>query len=134
MRMTPAKFFIGSILVCAAFFAVMVFLTSDSVSSSQKNNANNTSMVDGKQIIDITAKGGYSPKTTVAKADVPTIIKMTTQGTFDCSSTVTIPSINYKKTLQPSGITEIEVPPQKAGTTLQGHCAMGMYNFAVKFN
>jgi hypothetical protein len=50
------------------------------------------------------------------------------------SSAVFIPSLNYRKNLQPSGVTEIEVPPQKAGTTLQGLCAMGMYNFTIKYN
>ena len=91
-------------------------------------------MVDGKQIIMISAKGGYSPKVTTAKADMPTVIKMDTQGTFDCSSALTIPSIGYRNNLPPSGETAIDVSPQKAGTTVRGLCAMGMYNFSINFN
>ena len=91
-------------------------------------------MVDGKQIITINAKGGYSPKLTTAKAVMPTVINMKTQGTFDCSSALTIPSLGISKNLPPTGETLIDVPPQNAGTTLQGHCSMGMYNFAINFN
>ncbi|HEY4476774.1 MAG TPA: hypothetical protein VJB69_02260 [Candidatus Paceibacterota bacterium] len=94
---------------------------------------NNVSLVGGKQIIEIGAKGGYSPQQTIAKADIPTIIRVATKGTFDCSSTLTIPAIDYRKNLPPSGITDIEILPQPAGTTLRGLCAMGMYNFVVKF-
>ena len=123
-----------SIIVAVALIGGAIFLVKGSGSDSTQTVANNASVVDGKQVIEISAKGGYSPKTTLAKADVPTVIKMKTEGTFDCSSAVSIPSLNYRKNLQPSGVTEIEVPPQKAGTTLQGLCAMGMYNFQVQFN
>ncbi len=93
----------------------------------------NVSVVDGKQIITITAKGGYLPKTTTAKAGMPTVIKVVTNGTFDCSSAVSIPSIKYQKNLPQTGETLIDVPTQTAGTTINGTCSMGMYNFAIKF-
>jgi hypothetical protein len=35
--------------------------------------------------------------------------------------------------LPPSGITDIELPAQEAGATVQGVCAMGMYSFAINF-
>ncbi|OGB75240.1 hypothetical protein A2810_01445 [candidate division Kazan bacterium RIFCSPHIGHO2_01_FULL_49_10] len=95
---------------------------------------NNVTMVDGKQIITITARGGYSPRGTVAKANTPTIIKIVTKGTFDCSSALVIPSIGYQTNLPISGETLVEVYPQPAGTVLQGLCAMGMYNFVIQFN
>jgi hypothetical protein len=65
---------------------------------------------------------------------MPTLLKINTNGTFDCSSALSIPSLNYQKYLPATGETLIEVPPQESGTTLQGTCAMGMYNFSVKFN
>jgi plastocyanin domain-containing protein len=105
---------------------------------SEKNGntqaVHNVQMVDGKQVITITAKGTYSPRFTTAKAGVPTVIKMATRGTFDCTAALTIPSLSYEKNLPPSGETLIDVPPQKAGTTLRGVCAMGMYNFSIAFN
>lgn len=86
------------------------------------------------QVVEISAKGGYSPRVVSARAGIPTIIKVTTKGTFDCSSALTIPSIGYRTNLPPSGVTDIEIPPQVAGTSLQGICQMGMYSFAINFN
>lgn len=94
----------------------------------------NVSTENGKQIVTIDAKGKYLPRATLAKADVPTVLRMRTNGTFDCTAAFTIPSLNYQKNLPPTGITEIELPPQKPGSTLQGRCAMGMQNFTIKFN
>ena len=65
-------------------------------------DSGNVSMQDGKQVITIDAKGGYSPKITNAKAGVPTIIKLNTQGTFDCSSAISIPSLGYRNNLPAS--------------------------------
>lgn len=102
--------------------------------SGGSKDVNNVTTIDGKQIITINAKGGYSPNVTTAKAEMPTVIKVKTRGTFDCSSALTIPKLGYNKTLPPSGETEIEVSPQIAGTTIQGLCAMGMYGFKINFD
>jgi len=91
------------------------------------------SLVDGKQIIDITAKGGYSPQSVTAKAGIPTVLRVTTNGTFDCSASVVIPKLSYQKFLQPSATEDIEIPAEQATGTLRGLCAMGMYNFQIKF-
>jgi Cu+-exporting ATPase len=90
-------------------------------------------IVDGKQIIDITAKGGYSPRVVVAKAGVPTVLRVNTNGTFDCSASVVIPKLSYQKFLKPTGTEEIAITAEQAQGTLQGLCAMGMYNFQIKF-
>ncbi len=97
-------------------------------------NQANVTTVDGKQIIQINAKGGYAPRVTVAKANMPTVINVQTNGTFDCSSALTVPAVGFRKMLPSSGITPIEIPPQQPGTTIKGVCSMGMYNFAVNFN
>jgi plastocyanin domain-containing protein len=88
---------------------------------------------DGKQIVEITARGGYTPKVSIAKAGVPTIIRIVTNNTFDCASSISIPSIGYRNNLPRTGTTDIEVPAQSAGTKLQGSCSMGMYSFTVSF-
>lgn len=90
-------------------------------------------IIDGKQVIDISAKGGYSPRVVSAKAGVPTILRIQTRGTFDCSASVVIPKLSYQKFLQPSGTEEITLTAEQARGTLQGLCAMGMYNFQIKF-
>ncbi len=101
-------------------------------SSSVVANANNVTIVDGKQIVEITAKGGYQPQKSVAKAGIPTILRFDTNGTFDCSSAVRIPSMNITKNLPQSGTTDIDIGSQQVAT-LQGTCGMGMYPFEVEF-
>ena len=124
-----------SILVAAVLIGGAIMLSSGGKDSNTNTSAtDNVSVVDGKQIITINAKGGYSPKVTSAKAGMPTVIKVDTNGTFDCSSALTIPSLGYRSNLPPSGETAIDVPPQEAGATVRGLCAMGMYNFSVNFN
>lgn len=94
---------------------------------------NNVTVKDGTQIIEIDAKGGYWPRKTTAKAGMPSVIRVQTAGTFDCSSALVIADLNYRKNLPPTGTTDIPLPPQEAGTTYQGLCAMGMYSFVVDF-
>ena len=129
-KTTAISIFVAAVLIGGA----ILFSSGGKDSNTNTASANNVNIVDGKQIITISAKGGYSPKVTSAKAGMPTVIKVDTNGTFDCSSALTIPSLGYRNNLPPSGETAIDVPPQKAGVTMRGLCAMGMYNFAVNFN
>ncbi len=100
--------------------------------STEVTNVNNVSVVDGKQIIEINAKGGYTPRKSFAKSGIPTILRFNTKGTFDCSSSVRIPSMNISKILPQSGVTDIDLGTQKTGT-LNGSCGMGMYPFEIEF-
>ncbi len=94
---------------------------------------NNVSVENGKQVVTISAKGGYLPRISEAKADMPTILRVDTNGTFDCSASLNIPSMNYQKNLPATGVTDIDIPPQKAGSTFEGLCGMGMYKFEIAF-
>ncbi len=87
----------------------------------------------GVQIIDIAAKGGYSPRVITAKAGVPTTLRVKTRGTFDCSASLVIPKLSYQKFLTPSGTEEIAITAEQAQGTMQGLCSMGMYNFQIRF-
>lgn len=128
------KFNIIAILIGLIFIGGAFMLSTKADNNTQaQSQPNNTSITDGKQVVTINAKGGYSPKQTVAQADTPTILRMETKGTFDCSSTLNIPSLNYQKNLPATGVTEIEIPPQKAGSTIEGLCGMGMYRFEIAF-
>jgi plastocyanin domain-containing protein len=93
----------------------------------------NVSIINGQQIIEITAKGGYSPKKTTAQANLPTILKIQTNGTFDCSSALNIPTLNFSKILPQNGVTEIPIPLNKTTGKFRGLCSMGMYNFEIDF-
>ncbi len=111
-----------------------VFMTKNSNSVlSSSIIGENINAVNGQQIIALTAKGGFSPATSTAQAGVPSVLRVSTNGTFDCSSSISIPSLDYRANLPPSGTTDIEIPAQVAGTTLNGTCSMGMYSFAIAF-
>jgi len=123
-----------SIIIGAVFIGGAIFFSRGGPATETPAGQANVSVVDGTQIVTIDAKGGYAPRTTVAKANMPTVLMVKTRGTFDCSSALVIPAIGYRENLPPSGETRIELPPQKEGTTVQGLCSMGMYNFSVTFN
>lgn len=118
-----------SIIIAAVLIGGAVMLSDGAPPTNE-----NVYMENEKQIVTIDAKGKYSPRSTLAKADIPTVLRMRTDGTFDCTTAFTIPALNYEKNLPPSGMTDIEVPPQKIGATLRGLCAMGMYSFQVQFH
>ncbi|KKQ03642.1 MAG: hypothetical protein US18_C0014G0002 [Parcubacteria group bacterium GW2011_GWB1_36_5] len=93
---------------------------------------NNVTIIDGKQIIELRAKGGYFPEKSIAKAGIPTILRLDASGTFDCSSIVRIQSMNISKILPQTGSTDIDLGNPKLGI-LQGTCGMGMYPFEIDF-
>lgn len=127
MKATSISIIAAVVLIGGAFM-----LTRSGGATEQITNANNVTVVDGKQIIEIHAKGGYQPRKSIAKAGMPTILRFDTNGTFDCSSSVRIPSMNISKVLPQTGSTDIDIgSPQLA--TLQGTCGMGMYPFEVDF-
>jgi plastocyanin domain-containing protein len=131
MKGTLIATLIASVLIVGA-----VWLSADSKTAQPglAGDGENVAVVDGVQIIDIAAKGGYSPRVSEAQAGVSSILRVSTKGTFDCSSALVIPSLGYRKNLPPSDVTDIELPPQEPGTSLQGLCSMGMYSFTVNFN
>lgn len=93
---------------------------------------NNVTVVEGTQYIDLTAKAGYSPRKSTAKAGVPTVLRVNTSGTFDCSSSIRIPSMNISRNLSQTGVEEIALGSPSAGV-LKGTCGMGMYPFEINF-
>lgn len=123
-----------SILISAIFIGGSLMLTKGNTETQVGTEipANNVTVVDGKQIILISAKGGYQPRKSIAKAGLPTIIRFDTNGTFDCSSSVRIPSMDISKILPQTGSTDIDVGMQKV-SSLQGTCGMGMYPFEIEF-
>jgi plastocyanin domain-containing protein len=126
---------ITSIIIALVIMGGLIFLLGDrrkNTTSTQQENIQNVSIVDGKQIIEIKAKGGYSPRVSTAKSGIPTILRFNTKGTFDCSSSIRIPSMNISELLPNSGSKDIDLGTPKVGT-LQGSCGMGMYPFQIDF-
>lgn len=126
MKATTISVIVAIVLIGGAF------MFAGNGDGASQGSANNVSVVDGKQIIEINAKGGYQPRKSVAKAGIPTIVRFNTKGTFDCSSSVRIPSMGISKYLPQTGSTDIDVGNAKLGL-LQGSCGMGMYPFEINF-
>jgi plastocyanin domain-containing protein len=126
MKSTIISVIIGVVLIIVAYFLA----TQDA--KEQDKIIQNVSVVDGKQIIEIKAKGGYQPRKSIATSGTPTILRFNTSGTFDCSSSVLIPSMKISQNLAQTGTTDIDLGAQKAGV-LKGSCGMGMYPFEIEF-
>jgi plastocyanin domain-containing protein len=121
-----------SVIIALTLIGGVLIIGKNNSGIEDSGLVNNVSIVDGKQIIEIKAKGGYFPRKSIAKAGLPTIIRFNTTGTFDCSSFVRIPSLNIGQSLSSSGVTDIDVGVQLANN-LQGACGMGMYPFEIDF-
>jgi len=88
-----------------------------------------------QQIIEVTANSrGYSPRKIEAKAGVPTILVMKSDGAYGCERSFNIPSLNVSEILPENGETRFDLGTQDAGTKIVGVCSMGMYSFQIIFN
>lgn len=101
---------------------------------SQTEPLENVEVKDGIQYVTINAKGGYSPRVSMAKAGIPTKLIFKTNGAYDCSSSVIIRSLNYQKILPRTGEEIIDLGIPKVNAPLRGTCGMGMYSFSINFN
>lgn len=122
-----------AIIIAVGLIGGTVYLVTANQNQTQSNAESNVTIKNGQQIVKITAKGGYQPKVTTAKAGLPTTLQIETTGTYDCSTAIVIPDLNYKSNLPPSGITEVSIPPKQPGEVLNSGCSMGMYHFQIKF-
>lgn len=131
MKSTPFSIIVAVIIISGTLFIV---LGGGSGNSSEKPSvpAQNVTVADNVQTIEIKAKGGYWPRKTVAKAGIPTVLRINTQGTYDCSAAIRIPALSIAKMLPPNGVSEIPLDTPQAGK-LSGTCGMGMYNFQIEF-
>ena len=88
-----------------------------------------------QQIVEVTARsGGYSPRKLEAKADVPTILVMKSEGAYGCERAFYIPDLNISEILPENGQTQFDLGIQAKGTKLLGVCGMGMYYFQIFFS
>lgn len=132
MKLIFISIFVAGLLI----IGVLVFNGRDNGQTAgiPEDKANNVSIVDGKQMVEIDVLGGgYSPQISRAKANIPTVLRMKTNGFFSCAGALSLPSIKYRENLPLSGVTDIVIPPQASGSKFQGICAMGMYSFIINF-
>ncbi len=88
---------------------------------------------DGSQSLAVLAWNGYHTVNAIAKAGVPSVLRIYTNRTYDCSRALIIPELRFRKLLPQAGVTEIAIPAQAKGSSLFGTCSMGMYTFTISF-
>lgn len=124
---------IFSVVIAILLIGGVIWLgQSGKTNSAQDTPVNNVYMEGENQIVEIRAKGGYSPMRSTAKAGIPTILRMDAEGTFDCSAFVRIPKLDISESLTMAGSTDIPLGVQGPGV-LSGGCSMGMYPFEIVF-
>ena len=124
---------ISIVVAVLIVFGAILFSQRGSTSGvAVTTNADNTSIVDGKQIVTVLAKGGYFPQKSVAKSGIPTFVRFTTNESYDCSSSIRIPSLDISRSLPQTGTTDIEIGTPSSGI-VNGTCGMGMYSFEINF-
>jgi len=122
-------FLVILLIVITSFFV----LKSNPKPNKSSGDSSTVSQENGKQVINLTAKNGYSPKNITAKANIPSILKINTNKTYDCSSDLKIPDLQFSKILTPTGTTEVEIPAKASRTQIKGLCGMAMYSFVINF-
>jgi len=141
----------GDSLSSASQTTVNTADNTDTNTSSQETTDQSSESVDGttgatettsgptdpatKQIVEVTANSrGYSPKKIEAKAGIPTILIIKSEGAYGCERAFNIPDLNISEILPENGQTEFDLGTQAKGTKLLGVCSMGMYYFQIFFN
>ena len=135
MTISKNKLYIFVASIVIVLLVIFGFLISGSGRIEEIKGKATTNEIDesGKQIIDVTVKGGYFPKRIEAKAGVPTTLRMNSNGAFGCERALGIAKLGISKTLPTDGVTEFDLDSQEAGTSLTGSCSMGMYTFKINF-
>jgi uncharacterized protein len=125
----------ASIIITLAFIVGLgILFMGEPTTNSGGKSGENIQIKNGVQYVTVSAKGGYFPRVSSAKAGIPTKLIMKTNGIYDCSASLVIRSIGFQKILPQTGETEIDLGIPKTGVPLQGVCGMGMYSFVVNFN
>lgn len=123
------KFLLFLLLIITIIFSSYIFI--------QKNNSGNVAGVSiqegNSQFIEINVRGGYSPSVIEAKSGITTYLKLKTNNTFDCSSSIFIPKLNVREFLPSTGEKTIEIAADKSQGVLNGSCSMGHYKFSINF-
>jgi plastocyanin domain-containing protein len=131
------RLLISAILITAMLIAGALVYTQKSQGTERGEQTQSpttaVSIVDGIQYIDIKAKGGYFPQNINASANMKTVLRVSTNNTYDCSLALVVPDLGYRKVLAQTGIEEIEVPIEKTQGVLRGMCSMAMYHFQIEF-
>jgi len=76
---------------------------------------------------------GYFPETVSAPAGKDFVLSLVTDHSYSCARDFVIPALDYYQLLPETGTVRINIPAQKAGSTIFFTCSMGMYTGQIVF-
>lgn len=76
---------------------------------------------------------GYFPAALKAPANTDLTLNLVTDKTYSCARDFVIPKLNFYQLLPDTGTIQVNIPAQKAGSTLFFTCSMGMYTGQIIF-
>jgi uncharacterized protein len=103
---------------------------SENVSYVQADAAQTSA--DGELLLYV-QNSGYFPRTLKAPANKDLTLNLLTDQTYSCARDFVIPKLNFYKLLPDTGVVQVDIPPQKAGSTMFFTCSMGMYTGQIIF-
>lgn len=124
--------FIAITIISLSVLLASVVLWGNNDDGEAIKNVQNVEVKDGVQYVTIDARGGYFPKESSIKPNMPTKLIIRTNNTYDCSASLVVRSANFQKMLKPTGEEIIDLGTLKSGEDINGVCGMGMYSFNVK--
>jgi uncharacterized protein len=101
---------------------------SESVSYTQTDSLN----ADGTLTLNV-ENGGYFPAVLKAPANASLVLNLVTNQTYSCARDFVIPKLNFYALLPDTGVMQVNIPPQKAGSVLYFTCSMGMFTGQIIF-
>lgn len=129
----PKNIFFPISIVLVLIIGWMIFSPNAATTITDTGVGTTARIENGTQYIKILAKGGYSPKVQNAKANMPTILEVETNGTYDCTAALSIPTLAYRESLPATGTTRITITKEKATGTMDVLCSMGMFTSTINF-
>lgn len=98
-------------------------------------DTNDPSATGDGSVVTINVKNdGYEPAVVHARAGVPVTLRMVSKNVRSCSLALIIPALDVFEILDPTGVREIHIPAQEAGTRMPYSCSMGMYSGTIIFD
>jgi sulfite exporter TauE/SafE len=94
--------------------------------------ASPASIADGEVVLYVQNEG-YFPRTLNAPAGKDFTLNLVTDQTYSCSRDFVIPALDFYELLPDTGTVKVDIPAQKAGSTLFFTCSMGMYTGQIVF-
>lgn len=76
---------------------------------------------------------GYFPRVLKAPAGKDFTLNLVTDKTYSCARDFVIPALSFYELLPDTGIVQVNIPAQRAGSTLYFTCSMGMYTGQIVF-